>query len=71
MILLHPGKRSCHIGVQKNAGWVMPVGTLMGNGQMKCVNDNQYASVAAFFNASCAPGLLNLMFRVRTIWFEI
>ncbi|XP_065062661.1 melanotransferrin-like isoform X1 [Rhopilema esculentum] len=50
------GKRSCHTGVLKNAGWVMPVGTLMSKGLMKCVNDNQYASVAAFFNASCAPG---------------
>jgi melanoma-associated antigen p97 len=52
------GKRSCHTGYRKTAGWVMPVGALVGAG-MPVVTEkgvqNDAASVASFFASTCAP----------------
>ena len=52
------GKRSCHTGYRKTAGWVMPVGALVGAG-MPVVGQsgfqNDAASVASFFASTCAP----------------
>ena len=50
------GAKSCHTGVQKSSGWIIPVGALLNSGVMPRVSNDQYASVAAFFSASCAPG---------------
>ena len=57
------GKRSCHTGYGKSAGWAMPVGTLAAKGIMPVVlsnevgylADNDIASAENFFSSSCAP----------------
>jgi len=56
------GKKSCHTGVGKTAGWLIPVGTLLRKSLMKCTSNDVYASVAAFFSASCAPGAKNVKY---------
>ena len=52
------GKHSCHTGVGKTVGWVIPVGHLLHIKEMT-YTDNQYKSVADFFSKSCAPGTYN------------
>ncbi|KAL4428192.1 hypothetical protein ABPG75_002281 [Micractinium tetrahymenae] len=54
------GKRSCHTGYRRTAGWSLPVGYLAGAGVMPPVNSDSTVnadaqSVAAFFSATCAP----------------
>eukprot|EP01026_Neomeris_dumetosa_P063527 TRINITY_DN602_c0_g2_i1.p1 TRINITY_DN602_c0_g2~~TRINITY_DN602_c0_g2_i1.p1 ORF type:complete len:722 (+),score=149.30 TRINITY_DN602_c0_g2_i1:47-2212(+) len=54
------GKRSCHTGYRKTAGWYMPVGALLRLGNMEAVNSedlvqNDAESVAGFFSQVCAP----------------
>lgn len=51
------GKKSCHTGVRRTAGWNVPVGYLLEEGYMQptdCGDDIN--AVANFFNQSCAPG---------------
>nr|BAA84099.1 transferrin [Salvelinus leucomaenis pluvius] len=53
------GKRSCHTGLGKSAGWNIPIGTLVTAGQIQWagIDDRPVESaVSDFFNASCAPG---------------
>eukprot|EP00795_Rhopilema_esculentum_P001113 gene1113-15452_t len=50
------GKKSCHTGVQKTSGWLIPVGALLSKKIMSWVSCNQYASVSNYFSQSCAPG---------------
>lgn len=59
------GKKSCHTGVAKTAGWIVPVGTLLRTSRMSCVKNNVYASVAGFFNGSCAPGANNVKYNPK------
>ncbi|XP_071376891.1 serotransferrin-1-like [Centroberyx affinis] len=51
------GKKSCHTGLGKFAGWNIPIGTLVSMGQIQLtdVNDVEEA-VSDFFSGSCAPG---------------
>lgn len=54
------GKRSCHTGFRKTAGWNMPVGFLVSQGIMDVKDENDLVtddaeSVAAFFSEVCAP----------------
>uniref|UniRef100_A0A6Q2X2G3 Serotransferrin n=1 Tax=Esox lucius TaxID=8010 RepID=A0A6Q2X2G3_ESOLU len=44
------GKKSCHTGLGKSAGWNIPIGTLV---DMKQID---WAAVKEFFAASCVPG---------------
>ncbi|XP_029471045.1 serotransferrin [Rhinatrema bivittatum] len=49
------GKRTCHTGLDKSAGYIMPVGTLLEMGLLP----RQFPIVQAlaqFFSASCIPG---------------
>ncbi|KAL2097956.1 hypothetical protein ACEWY4_007163 [Coilia grayii] len=53
------GKKSCHTGIGKSAGWNIPIGTLGSMGKIqwkgpedKALND----AVMEFFSESCAPG---------------
>jgi melanoma-associated antigen p97 len=49
------GKKSCHTGYRRTAGWNIPVGQLLEMSLMKKTGcDAQSAS--AFFNKSCVPG---------------
>uniref|UniRef100_A0A8C8JH54 Serotransferrin n=1 Tax=Oncorhynchus tshawytscha TaxID=74940 RepID=A0A8C8JH54_ONCTS len=47
------GKKSCHTGLGKSAGWNIPIGTLGFHSLRVCLC---FAAVSDFFNASCVPG---------------
>uniref|UniRef100_A0A8C6M1N5 Serotransferrin n=2 Tax=Nothobranchius furzeri TaxID=105023 RepID=A0A8C6M1N5_NOTFU len=53
------GKKSCHTGLGKSAGWNMPIGTLVAQDiiQWAGIEDRKVEeAVSSFFNASCVPG---------------
>ncbi|XP_026170439.1 transferrin-a [Mastacembelus armatus] len=53
------GKKSCHTGLGKSAGWNIPIGTLVSMGiiQWGGIEDKPVEeAVSKFFQASCAPG---------------
>eukprot|EP00794_Sanderia_malayensis_P018620 gene18620-20497_t len=61
------GKKSCHTGVQKTSGWIVPVGTLIRKKLMQWKDCDQYATVAGFFSASCAPGASNTKYNKKSV----
>ncbi|XP_036393512.1 serotransferrin-1-like [Megalops cyprinoides] len=53
------GKKSCHTGVGKSAGWNIPIGTLVAQGEIQwngTDGESIEEAVSKFFSASCAPG---------------
>ena len=57
------GKKSCHTGYQKTAGYNVPVGYLLQSKKMKrvaCGDSGTVQSVSKFFSKSCIPGKINL-----------
>ncbi|XP_014381987.1 ovotransferrin-like isoform X2 [Alligator sinensis] len=52
------GKKSCHTGLKRAAGWVIPIGTLVDKGIIDRGpgSDPIEKDVAGFFSASCVPG---------------
>ncbi|XP_042352937.1 transferrin-a [Plectropomus leopardus] len=53
------GKKTCHTGLGKSAGWNIPVGTLVSMGliQWSGIEDKPVEeAVSEYFQASCAPG---------------
>lgn len=55
------GKKSCHTGANKTAGWNIPVGFLLAKKLMKMDKSCcPFTSVANFFANSCVPGKRNL-----------
>ncbi|KAG7272495.1 hypothetical protein CRUP_005967, partial [Coryphaenoides rupestris] len=53
------GKKSCHTGLGKTAGWNIPIGTLVDMGQIQwsgAENTPLTSAVANFFSKSCVPG---------------
>ncbi|XP_056233641.1 melanotransferrin [Seriola aureovittata] len=50
------GKKTCHTGKGRTAGWNMPVGYFIDQGYMSVMGCGISQGVANFFNASCIPG---------------
>nr|MBO0619161.1 PhnD/SsuA/transferrin family substrate-binding protein [Acinetobacter baumannii] len=50
------GKRSCHTGVGRTAGWQIPITYLQRSGIMNQDCRGELETVENFFNQSCAPG---------------
>ncbi|XP_062260252.1 transferrin-a [Platichthys flesus] len=53
------GKKTCHTGVGKSAGWNIPIGTLLDKGYITWGGSDDGSledAVAGFFQSSCAPG---------------
>uniref|UniRef100_A0A672J9W9 Serotransferrin n=1 Tax=Salarias fasciatus TaxID=181472 RepID=A0A672J9W9_SALFA len=53
------GKKSCHTGLGKSAGWNIPIGTLVSMNVIEWsgIEDKPVEeAVASFFQSSCAPG---------------
>ncbi|XP_078356190.1 ovotransferrin-like [Oculina patagonica] len=52
------GKKTCHTGAGKTAGWIVPIGTLLSKGYMKQDSScNPYISAGKYFKESCVPNV--------------
>uniref|UniRef100_A0A8C6XNY9 Lactotransferrin n=1 Tax=Naja naja TaxID=35670 RepID=A0A8C6XNY9_NAJNA len=54
------GKRSCHTGFKRSAGWLIPVGTLVSKNLLNWSGTESgpvESAVQAFFSSGCVPGL--------------
>ncbi|XP_054723478.1 transferrin-like [Uloborus diversus] len=67
------GLRSCHTGMGRTAGWVMPVGILLSEDLLSSDNGcNRATAVAEFFSGgSCVPGANNTKYNPGRVGSEL
>uniref|UniRef100_A0A3B1K3T3 Serotransferrin n=1 Tax=Astyanax mexicanus TaxID=7994 RepID=A0A3B1K3T3_ASTMX len=55
------GKKSCHTGLGKSAGWNIPIGTLLSRSRIEWTGPESSPveeAVMGYFSASCVPGAI-------------
>ncbi|XP_026542960.1 melanotransferrin [Notechis scutatus] len=50
------GAKTCHTGINRTAGWNIPVGLLLDSGRMPMMGCSVTKAVSDYFNTSCVPG---------------